>query len=149
MALPSGCSDRSSAEAAASRTCSSPTPATGTMLCTPGRLKVTTAPHGYLARQEFEEIADRFASTAYGESFKHLGDQHEQRNDQSRKELSDGGSSGNGDSHGKFHRHPPLQGVLESFHEDRPAANEKAHDADQAYCGEGFPKLEPYRRCRQ
>src|SRR3989344_3378323 len=102
------------------------------------------ATHRDLAWQEFQKVADRPAATTNGQPLQYLGDEDEQGDDQCREDPADGGRRADGDRHRQFHRHAARDDVLESLLEDRPAADQKADDADDADRREWLPDAEPH-----
>lgn len=104
--------------------------------------------HGDFARQEFEQVANGLAAAANRQPLQHLGDEDEERDDECGEELADRRSSGDGDRHRQLHRHAPLDDILECLLQDRPAADQKAGDADDADSLEWLPDLEPDGRRR-
>ena len=104
------------------------------------------AAHRNRARQELQEIADRMATARDRHALQHLGDQHEQRNDERGEKFADRRRRDDGDGHGQFHGHAPGEEVLERLPEDRPAADHEADDADRAHARDRLPDLKPHGR---
>ena len=100
--------------------------------------------HRYLARQEFQQIANGLAPTTDRHALQHLGDQHKQGDDESGEQLPDGGRSHDRDCHRQLHRHAPFDDVLKRLLEDRPAPNREAERTDHAKRRKGLPDTKPH-----
>src|SRR5712692_2444528 len=94
--------------------------------------------------EQVQQIFDCAPAPAHGQSLEHFGNQHEKRDDQRCKELSDCQRREQRDGHGKFHGHPDLKDVLDGLFEDRIAPNESCEQTYNAQPRKGFPDPEPH-----
>ena len=101
-----------------------------------------------LAWQELKKIADRLTATADRQALQHFSDENEQGDDQSGEELADGRRCDDGNRHRQLHRHAPLDNIVEGLLQNRPAADQKADDTDDADSRERLPDPEPHGRSR-
>ena len=78
----------------------------------------------------------------------HLGDQHEEDDDERRERLADRERRDERDRHRQLHRHPPLPERLEGLLEDRVAADERRREGHRVDLQERLPRQEPGYRDR-
>jgi hypothetical protein len=64
------------------------------------------------------------------------------------KELSDSQCGRERDRHGKLHRHPALDDILECFFEDGITANQRGSQSNHTDSIKRLPQVEPDRRRR-
>ena len=110
---------------------------------------VPVASHPRLAGHEIDQILDGEAAAGHGQMLQFLGDEHEQHDDDGRKEFGDRRRRQDGDGHGELHGHAPCHEVLEGLLEHRPAGKGEGRDADHACRSKGLQDPEPENRRSQ
>ena len=75
--------------------------------------------------------------------------EHEQGDDERGEIFGDCRRRDDRDRHRQFHRHPARGHVLECLFEDRPAADHKAHDPDDADVRQRLPYMKPHSDRRE
>jgi len=99
-------------------------------------------------RQEIQHVLNGAPPSADRQPLQNLGSQHKCGNHQSGEELADGQSGDERYRHRQFHRHAPLNNVLESLFEDRVTADQCRRQTDHADAMKRLPQMEP-DRCRR
>ena len=97
--------------------------------------------HG--AWQQVEEILDGTPSAVHRHVLQHLGDEHEENDDDRRERLADGECRDERNRHRQLHRHPPLSKGCDRFLVDRVTANHRRGERDRIDAKERLPREEP------
>ena len=96
--------------------------------------------------KKVQHVLNGAAPAADGEPFENLRCEDKRGDDQRGEELADRQRGNEGDGHGELHRHAALKNVLERLFEDGVAADQRGHQADDAYPVERLPEMKPNRR---
>ena len=108
------------------------------------RIVGAVAAHDGRGRQAIEKISTGATAPPDGQALENLGDEHEEGDDERREELADDERGPERNRHRQLHRHAALTEVLPRFGEDRPAANDRPRQTEDAQTrAERLPHAKP------